>query len=225
LVIATAITIYFITRAVGLNFRDASFGPYATVAVLAALLFGAYRFLTSDRAENIMLAVEHQGWFHFNGYKKTQGLHLRRYTMIGVLIIGWSGAWASRQSIGTGDLALSFPFINGSLPLLPDIEITIPLLLAALTFWFAFRLVNVPGFTDSLIATEAEMNKVSWSTRRRLYQDTIVVLITVFVITVFLLIVDVFWGWLLSVKFIGVLPPRQEQKGQQDPTGNKSIAW
>ena len=33
---------------------------------------------------------------------------------------------------------------------------------------------------DFLIATEAEMNKVSWTTRKRLVKDTIVVLVTVF---------------------------------------------
>ncbi len=32
--------------------------------------------------------------------------------------------------------------------------------------WLAWRVVNVPSFADFLIATEAELNKVSWTTRR-----------------------------------------------------------
>jgi preprotein translocase SecE subunit len=79
------------------------------------------------------------------------------------------------------------------------------LLLIALSLWVAYRLVNHPTFADFLIATEAEMNKVSWTPRRRLIQDTIVVLTTVLILTLFLFVVDVFWGWLLSRSFIGVL--------------------
>ena len=50
--------------------------------------------------------------------------------------------------------------------------------------WRAWRgMVNFPAFADFLIATEAEMNKVSWTTRKRLVQDTIVVLTTVVLMT------------------------------------------
>ena len=41
------------------------------------------------------------------------------------------------------------------------------------------------------IATEAEINKVSWTTRKRLIQDTTVVLVTVFLFTLFLFVVDI----------------------------------
>jgi preprotein translocase SecE subunit len=77
--------------------------------------------------------------------------------------------------------------------------------------------VNVPTFAEFLIATEAEMNKVSWSTRRRLAQDTVVVLLTTLIMTLFLLVVDLFWGWLLSRSTVGVLPSRStgQHKGQE----------
>ena len=68
----------------------------------------------------------------------------------------------------------------------------------------------MPTFAEFLIATEAEMNKVSWSTRKQLTQDTIVVLVTTFLMTAFLFLVDVFWGWLLSQSWIGVLPGKSE---------------
>ncbi len=101
------------------------------------------------------------------------------------------------------------------LVLLPDVRYTVPLLLAALAIWGAWRVVNVPSFGDFLIATEAEMNKVSWTTRPRLIQDTVVVLVTVLLFTVFLFVVDVAWGQILSWKAIGVLKIPEKGQGPQ----------
>src|SRR5262249_47430603 len=61
-----------------------------------------------------------------------------------------------------------------TITLLPDIQFTLPLIFGALALWFSWRFVNYPTFADFLIATEAELNKVSWTTRRRLVQDTMV---------------------------------------------------
>src|SRR5207302_4724455 len=97
--------------------------------------------------------------------------------------------------------------------LLPHIRFTLPILLVAAGLWLSYRLVNFPAFADFLIATEAELNKVSWTTRRRLVQDTIVVLTTMLLLTVFLFVVDVAWGWLLSK--VGVL--------QLNPTGTPAL--
>jgi len=92
-----------------------------------------------------------------------------------------------------------------SVTLLPSIQFTVPLLLLAASIWFAWRVVNLPVFADFLIATEAELNKVSWTTQRRLIQDTIVVLVTVVVMAVFLFGMDYAWKIMLSWKPIGVL--------------------
>ncbi|MCS7045428.1 MAG: preprotein translocase subunit SecE, partial [Gemmataceae bacterium] len=86
--------------------------------------------------------------------------------------------------------------------------------------------VNWPSFADFLIATEAEMNKVSWTTRRRLVQDTIVVLVTVFLMTAFLFVVDVVWIKVLSRESFFSLPGlgvlqvdlKTELKKQQEKT-------
>ncbi len=75
--------------------------------------------------------------------------------------------------------------------LLPSVQFTVPLLLLAAALWLAWRVVNLPAFADFLIATEAEMNKVSWTTQRRLFQDTIVVLVTVVLMAVYLFR----WTW------------------------------
>jgi preprotein translocase SecE subunit len=71
--------------------------------------------------------------------------------------------------------------------------------------WLAWRIVNVPAFADFLIATEAEMNKVSWTTQRRLVQDTLVVLVTVVLMAFYLFGMDVMWKSVLSWPPIGVL--------------------
>src|SRR5205823_12945818 len=49
--------------------------------------------------------------------------------------------------------------------LLPHLKFTLPILILAAAMWFAWRVVNQPVFADFLIATEAELNKVSWTTR------------------------------------------------------------
>jgi preprotein translocase SecE subunit len=103
--------------------------------------------------------------------------------------------------------------VYGTLTLLPSLRYTVPLLLLAASLWLAWRIVNMPTFADFLIATEAELNKVSWTTQRRLVQDTIVVLATVVLLAGFLFAMDQAWRVLLSWKPIGVLqlPPEDEQ--------------
>jgi preprotein translocase SecE subunit len=100
-----------------------------------------------------------------------------------------------------------------TLTLLPSLPITVPLLLLALSLWLAWRIVNMPTFADFLIATEAELNKVSWTTQKRLVQDTVVVLVTTVLLTVFLFATDQTWRLILSWKPIGVLQiPEEDTK-------------
>jgi preprotein translocase SecE subunit len=110
-----------------------------------------------------------------------------------------------------------------ALVLLPDVRYTLPLLLVLASLWLAYRVVNYPVFADFLIATEAELNKVSWTTRKRLVQDTVVVLVTVILMTVFLFVVDILWFRILSWKPIGVLQT-QDNAGQVDE-GDQKIPY
>ena len=170
-----------------------------------------------------MHALEEQGLFHTTNYKRSQGQRIRRYTIIGLLLIGLSGVWAlhTHYMFGSGDWRLRLPFTDRPVTVLATVEYAGPVLIAAAVLWVSWRAVNMPAFADFLIATEAEMNKVSWSPRKRLVQDTAVVLVTTALLTVFLLFVDLFWGWLLSRPVIGVLPPQQAQR-KSDPQGTKS---
>ena len=104
------------------------------------------------------------------------------------------------------------------LTVLPSVALTLPTLLLAASVWFAYRMVNVPVFADFLIATEAEMNKVSWTTRKNLITDTMVVLVTVVLLTTFLFVVDQVWAVVLTR--VGVLqtpPPVKAEKNQEVP--------
>lgn len=105
-----------------------------------------------------------------------------------------------------------------SMTLLPSMQFTVPLLMLAAGLWLAWRIANVPAFADFLIATEAEMNKVSWTTQRRLIQDTIVVLVTVVLMAFYLFSMDVVWKSVLSWPPIGVLKiSSEDQKEEAQP--------
>jgi len=114
----------------------------------------------------------------------------------------------------------NIPFTAGEffVPLMFKVHLVMPVLLAIALLAFAWRLVNVPAFADFLIATEAEINKVSWTTRKRLIQDTIVCLVTVFLLTMFLFLVDIMWIKILGSSWIGVLSydTREVQQKQQE---------
>lgn len=198
-------------------------GQLIAALILVGLLFGCYKLLTGARGRRWMHALEHQGWFSAFSYKKSQGQRVRKWTMIGILLVGGSGVYAviNQGMLPAGEWAPRVPFLDVRIPLLSDVPQTGPILLIALTLWIAWRSVNVPPFADFLIATEAEMNKVSWTPLRKLVKDTVVVLVFTALLTGFLLTVDLFWGWTLSHPWVGVLPAKQQQN-QIDVTGQKA---
>jgi len=217
LMISAAVAVFFIARAVGLAF-DGQAGQIAAAAVGLGLLFAAYRLFTSPRGERWMLGLDEQGWFTAKPYKRALGQKVRRLTILGMLLVGATGVYAlSSQGSFPDTWAITVPFTQQpgapdgtpqTFPVLKNARAALPVLLLGLTLWAAYRTVNLPAFAEFLIATEAEMNKVSWSSRKRLVQDTIVVLVTTIFMAFFLLAVDLFWGWLLSRETVGVLPAK-----------------
>ncbi|WP_439629850.1 preprotein translocase subunit SecE [Gemmata sp.] len=207
LVLVTAAAIFFIWRAVATTFETGIGLTVGTVVALFLVVL-AGKVLTGETGTGWMVALEEQGWFSTAGYKKSLGSRARRLTILGFLILGGTGIYSlASQSVLPNDWAVALPFENPSaVTLIPDAQYAVPVILLVLTLWFAWRAVNVPTFAEFLIATEAEMNKVSWSTRKRLAQDTVVVLTTTLLMALFLLVVDLFWGWLLSREIVGVLP-------------------
>ena len=85
----------------------------------------------------------------------------------------------------------------------PATRFGVPAAVGLVLGWLIFRLVEFPPFVEFLIATEAEMNKVSWTSKDELRRATAVVLVTVALMAVFLFGVDFLWQFLL--KMIGVL--------------------
>ena len=70
---------------------------------------------------------------------------------------------------------------------------------AGLVWW----VTNKPTNVDFLIATDSEMKKVNWTSRKELIGSTKVVIVFMFLIAIFLFVVDVLFGYLFYV--IGVL--------------------
>lgn len=214
LAISTIFTVFFLARAVGM-IAQSSFGltnPIALGVFLGAVggfgLLGL-RFLRGKRFTRWAHQFEDAGWFSTFSHKRSQGRTVRRLTMIGLLAVFGAGIQTfihNQHLLGMADWDIETPFLPFRVVLLPDAQFTVPLLLIFLSLWFAWRVVNYPPFADFLIATEAEMNKVSWTPRKALMRDTVVVLCTVFIIATFIFVVDIFWGWLLSRELVGVLP-------------------
>lgn len=235
LLVSTIITIFFFARAFAMWFEGTAGIVVGTIVALG-LGYWAFRYFTGPSGQAWMVSLDEQGWFSLAQYKRSLGIRVRRLTILGIIIIGGTGVWSLNNQGGiseTWTLVMPFnvrsapmtlttyEFVNGVATPKSQTEVKenealvmvgartgIIVLIILLSLWVGFRAVNVPTFAEFLIATEAEMNKVSWTTRRRLAQDTVVVLITTLIMTIFLLVVDLFWGWLLSRERVGVLPAR-----------------
>jgi preprotein translocase SecE subunit len=206
-------------------------GLILMVAVAAGLVYLVVRLARDGKLNHYFIVLEQQGWFTTRTYKPNQGRLVRRLTMLGILVIVGTGVNSLLESkTFVGNWTIRIPYTLNLLKddhrlvvtLLPDIRYTAPLLLIALGLWFAWRVVHYPTFADFLIATEAELNKVSWVTRKRLVQDTVVVLVFLAIFTVFLLVVDSLWGWILSRKTLGGIVPTAEKVEKKNP---RDVNW
>ena len=73
---------------------------------------------------------------------------------------------------------------------------------AAFAF-FAWRMMNKPSNVDFLIATDSEMKKVNWTSRKDLIGSTKVVIVFMFLIALILFLVDIIFSYFFYL--IGVL--------------------
>lgn len=196
-----------------------------SLLVAAGLLYGIYWAITRPQAGVWLGRLEDNGWFDMGGFKPNQGVRVRRGTVIGLLTLVICGVYVlvQHRNFAGNNWEIALPFLGERvLPILYRLNITVPLLIVVVASWLAWRVINWPTFADFLIATEAEMNKVSWTTRKRLFQDTIVVLVTVFLFTVFLFAVDILWVYVLSNPVVRVLytDPMAERAKQ-----NQQSSW
>ncbi len=121
-------------------------------------------------------------------YKRSQGRITRQVTFAAVAIAISLGLWQLADSQSNSGVAVQYG---------------VPAALLASGFWCTYRVVNVPGVADFLIAVEAEMNKVSWPTRPELIRASLVVLVTIFALATILFSFDYCWKILFQVIGIG----------------------
>jgi preprotein translocase subunit SecE len=121
-------------------------------------------------------------------YKPMQGRYARIYTAAGLGLVVGLGLWRLYETYKESSIPTRFG---------------VPTLMGLIFGWVIFRLLQFPPFVEFLIATEAEMNKVSWTSRADLYRATTVVLVTVSIVAVFLFGVD--WLWANLLQLLGVL--------------------
>jgi preprotein translocase subunit SecE len=114
----------------------------------------------------------------FDIYKPGQGKYTRIGTFAGAVGVGLIGAYLMPDKIRT----LLTPNIYVMFGL-PTLGLAV---LAYLMFW----VVNRPGSADFMIATESEMKKVSWSSRKEVVGSTKVVIVTTFIMAAILFGVD-----------------------------------
>jgi len=142
-------------------------------------------------------AVDEKGGF-FHLYKKGQGYWTRMGTAAAAALIG----------------ALTAQFLYHHLPVwlgamkvaqaqTRPVSIYIITALAAAYGLLVFWLMNKPANADFLIATDSEMKKVNWTSRRELIGSTKVVIVFMFLIAFLLFGFDIIFGYLFY--FIGVL--------------------
>lgn len=130
----------------------------------------------------------------FRIIKSGQGVHVRWGTAIGAGVLAISGAhfvWMQIQR---------FAFIEGNYPVRVLVPVIILLAAAYLIFWLVGRKEKM---VDFMIATEGEMKKVNWSTRKEVWGATKVVIVTVLALSIILFLVDLFF--IIFFSGIGVL--------------------
>jgi preprotein translocase SecE subunit len=102
-----------------------------------------------------------------------------------------------------GDLPPRIPFLRENKNVAIAIAIGFLALAALVIFWF----INRPNTADFLIATDSEMKKVNWTSRKDLIGSTRVVIIFMFLIAGLLFGIDIIFGYVFY--WFGVLknPP------------------
>ena len=149
-----------------------------------------------DQAARAALAASKDGFFTI--YKKGQGYWTRMGTAIGAGFLGLVIAFELYHQIPT--------FLPGGAESAQrDNRIALGValaFLAAYSIW-AYWFTNKPSTVDFLVATDSEMKKVNWTSRKDLIASTKIVIIFMLIIAVFLFSCDLLFGAFFHL--IGVL--------------------
>lgn len=115
-------------------------------------------------------------------YKAGQGKYTRILTVVGAMVLVVVGAVVLSEKL----YEVRSAYIQFGIPAALVIG------MGLLMFWVA----NRPKSADFLIATEGEMKKVSWSTRKEIIGSTKVVIVTTLILALILYGVDAVFAFL-----------------------------
>jgi len=125
-------------------------------------------------------------------YKRGQGKYTRTVTLGGGVLIGALVAYYVGEQLGD-----TIEYVRYGVP------VAIFVASALLMSW----IVNRPGSADFMIATEGEMKKVSWSSKREIIGGTKVVITTTLILALLLWAVDLgfgfFFRWIRVIEMTG----------------------
>ncbi len=136
----------------------------------------------------------------FTIYKSGQGYWTRMGTAVGAALLGVMLSYTIYDKLPS--------FFSGDPT--HGKKVALEASAAFLVVWcaVAWWLMNKPQNADFLIATDSEMKKVNWTSRKELTGSTRIVIIFMFSIAFFLFTVDEIWGWLMYLaKVMTIKPP------------------
>ena len=129
----------------------------------------------------------------FSMYKSGQGYWTRMLSAVGAGVLVLSGAaWIWNELSVISDE-------NNRLYIQAGVFVSMIVVFAALLWW----VLNKPRIVDFMIATESEMRKVNWPTRREIIGSTWVVICGTLLMATLLFVVDI--SFALLFRTIGVL--------------------
>lgn len=122
----------------------------------------------------------------FTIYKKGQGYWTRMGTALGAGFIGVMFSFELYDKIPT--------FLSGDQVRDRHIAmISAAIFLVAFAVW-SWWYMNKPSTVDFLVATDSEMKKVNWTTRKELIGSTKIVILFMFLIAIYLFACDLIFG-------------------------------
>jgi preprotein translocase SecE subunit len=131
----------------------------------------------------------------FSVYKPGQGYWTRLGTVLGGLSVAALVARFVFVALATRT-ALDTTIVNG-VPVagFPVVKLVIVGVLGLVSVGLLWWYLNKPVVADFLIATESEMKKVNWTSRKELMGSTKVVILFMFLIAAALFVIDVAFGY------------------------------
>jgi preprotein translocase SecE subunit len=148
---------------------------------------------TSDSSGNPVALPAAGAEVHAGGlsvYKPGQGYYTRMGTVVGVSVVSLLGIlwlWEYMRAITIEGVNPLYVAAGGA--------IIVGGLITLLMYYLVFVKARS---VDFLIATEGEMKKVNWSTRREVIGSTTAVIVTAMAITVFCYLIDRAFFWFFA---------------------------